>query len=155
MNYDLKSKPAVGAGPNSPINDICAPTGAHSGSATSAVDAWTAAGMPHNQILLGVPAYGHSYVIPSTEITTPNVTRFLYPPYDLNLKHPGDRWDGDGGLDVCGVMQGPGGTYTYWGLMERGFLNQDGSVKQGIDYRFDECSKTVCAFRKSIIKSNL
>ena len=152
MNYDLKSNPAVGAGPNSPLNDACAPKGAQFGSAISAIDAWTAAGMPHNQILLGVPAYGHSYVVPPTQLTNPNVTQLSYPPFNLSLEHPGDSWDGPGGLDVCGVNQGPAGVYTYWGLMQQGFLNQDGSVKNGIYYRFDECSMTVCAFRKSITK---
>ena len=154
MNYDLKSNPAVGAGPNSPLNDTCAPTGAQLGSAISAIDAWTAAGMPHNQILLGVPAYGHSYVVPPIQLTSPNVTRLSYPPFNLSLEHPGDSWDGPGGLDVCGINQGPAGVYTYWGLMQQGFLNQDGSVKNGIYYRFDECSMTVCAFRKPIYKNS-
>ncbi|KAF8813893.1 glycoside hydrolase family 18 protein [Phlegmacium glaucopus] len=149
MNYDVGSNPAVGAGPSSPLNDDCAPAGARAGSATSAVNAWTAAGMPHNQIVLGVPAYGHSYVIPPTQITSLNVTQLLYPPFDLNLELPGDHWDGDGGLDVCGVMQGPGGIYTYWGLMEQGFLNQNGSVKPGINYRFDECSNTPYLYKPS------
>lgn len=148
MNYDIKANPAIGAGPSSPLNDSCAPTGAQLGSATSAIDAWTAAGMPYDQILLGVPAYGHSYVVPPTQITSPNVTGLSYPPFNLSLELPGDSWDGDRGLDVCGVTQGPGGIYTYWGLVQQDFLNTDGSVKDGIDYRFDECSQTVCAFRK-------
>jgi len=150
MNYDVKSNPSVGAGPTSPLDDTCAPAGARFGSAVSAVKAWTAAGMPASQIVLGVPAYGHSFVIlnststgGASSETAQNSTLPAYPPYNATLEKHGDRWDGDSGLDVCGVMQGPGGVYTYWGLMEEGFLNKDGSPAEGIVYRFDECSQTV------------
>ena len=146
MDYDLPSNPTIGAGPSSPLNDSCAPGSARFGSAVSAVDAWTAAGMPSNQILLGLPAYGHSYVVPATQISNPNVAQLSYPPFNLSLEQVGDRWSGGSGVDVCGNMEGPGGTYTYWGLMQQGFLNTDGSVKDGIEYRFDGCSMTVCAF---------
>ena len=153
MDYDLPSNPSIGAGPSSPLNDSCAPMGARFGSAVSGVDAWTAAGMPSNQILLGLPAYGHSYVVPPTQISSQNVLQLSYPPFNLSLEEVGDSWSGDGGVDVCGNLEGPGGTYTYWGLMQQGFLNADGSVKDGIEYRFDGCSMTVCAFPKSITQN--
>ncbi|PPQ87480.1 hypothetical protein CVT25_008216 [Psilocybe cyanescens] len=147
MNYDVKSNVSVGAGPSSPLDDSCAPVGARFGSAVSAVKDWTAAGMPANQIVLGVPAYGHSFLaaIPflgGSNATLQNPQFLSYPPYAANSSRRGDRWDGDGGLDVCGVLEGPGGVYTYWGLMEEGFLNRDGSVKDGILSRFDNCSQT-------------
>ena len=150
MNYDLPSNPAIGVGPNSPLNDSCAPVGARFGSAVSGIDAWTAAGIPYNQLLLGAPAYGRSYVVPPAQITSPGVTKLSYPPFNLSLELLGDSWDSPPGLDVCGDMEGPGGTYTYWGLVQQGFLNEDGSVKDGIEYRFDECSMTVCTCRKLI-----
>ncbi|KAF8973025.1 glycoside hydrolase superfamily [Flammula alnicola] len=143
MNYDVKSNPAIGAGPSSPLNDSCAPVGARFGSAASAVNDWTAAGMPANQIVLGVPAYGHSFVLsPSSGKSGQNFTLKEYPIYNATLERVGDKWDGDGGVDVCGVTQGPGGVYTYWGLMEEGFLNRDGSTTNGIDFLFDNCSQT-------------
>ncbi|CAA7261830.1 unnamed protein product [Cyclocybe aegerita] len=149
MNYDVKSNPSVGAGPHSPLDDSCAPVGARFGSATSAVDAWTAAGMPKDQIVLGVPAYGHSFVVPSGEMSgsSDNGSTSIaalqgYPRYEAGVKRRGDRWDGEGGLDVCGATVGPGGVYTYWGLIEEGFLNDDGSVASGVKSRFDECSQT-------------
>ena len=153
MDYDIPSNPTIGAGPSSPLNDSCASVSAQFGSAVSAVDAWTAAGMPSNQILLGVPSYGHSYVVPPTQILSPSVAQLSYPPFDLSLEQVGDSWSGNGGVDVCGNVVGPGGTYTYWGLMQQGFLNSDGSVKDGIEYRFDGCSMTVCAFPKSITQN--
>jgi len=149
MDYDLPSNPTIGAGPSSPLNDNCAPMGARFGSAVSAVDAWTTAGMPKNQILLGVPAYGHSYVVPPKQISSSNVTQLSYPPFNLSLEQVGDRWSGNSGVDVCGNVEGPGGTYTYWGLMQQGFLNTDGSVKDGIEYRFDECSMTPYLYNSS------
>jgi chitinase len=146
MDYDLQSNPTIGAGPSSPLNDSCAPMGARFGSAFSATDAWTAAGIPRNQILLGVPAYGHSHVVPPTQISNPSVAHLSYPPFNLDLEQVGDSWSGDGVVDVCGNVKGPDGTYTYWGLMQQGFLNTNGSVKDGIEYRFDGCSMTVCVF---------
>ncbi|KAJ3513907.1 hypothetical protein NLJ89_g2690 [Agrocybe chaxingu] len=145
MNYDVKSNPSVGAGPHSPLDDSCAPVGARFGSATSAVNAWTAAGIPKDQIVLGVPAYGHSFVIPSGAISVSSdsgSTLQGYPRYEAGVERRGDRWDGEGGLDVCGVEVGPGGVYTYWGLIEEGFLNDDGSVASGVESRLDECSQT-------------
>uniref|UniRef100_A0A8H7Y893 GH18 domain-containing protein n=1 Tax=Psilocybe cubensis TaxID=181762 RepID=A0A8H7Y893_PSICU len=154
MNYDVKSNASVGAGPSSPLDDSCAPVGARFGSAVSAVKDWTSAGMPAHQIVLGVPAYGHSFVaaIPylgGSNTTLQNPQFLYYPPYAVNASRRGDRWDGDGGLDVCGVLEGPGGIYTYWGLMEEGFLNQDGSVKDGILSRFDNCSQTPSLYNKT------
>ena len=151
MDYDLMSNPKIGAGPSSPLNDSCTLMGARFGSAVSAVDAWAAAGIPRNQILLGVAAYGHSYVVPPTQTSSSNVEHLSYPPFDLSLEQVGDSWSGDGGVDVCGNMKGPDGTYTYWGLMQQDFLDTNGSVKDGIEYRFDGCSMTVCVF---IIKSH-
>ena len=141
MNYDVKSNSSVGAGPISPLDDACAPQGAHNGSAKSAVTAWTSAGMPAKKTVLGVPSYGQSFVLLSSR-TEQNTTVPVYPSYS-NQKRRGDRWDGDGGVDVCGATVGPGGTYEYWGLIEAGFLNPDGSPRNGINYRFDSCSKTV------------
>ena len=148
MNYDVGSNPTIGAGPASPLDDSCAPVGARFGSAKSAVQTWSAAGMPVNQIVLGVPAYGHSFVLTSnpepSSGSTQNATLSAYPPYNPSVVKRGDSWDRDGELDVRGVMQGPGGVFTYWGLKEQGFLKEDGSVAEGIKYRFDDCSQTVC-----------
>jgi chitinase len=145
MNYDIPSTPSTGAGPNSPLDDTCAPTGSQFGSAVSAISAWTAAGMPPNQIVLGVPAYGRSYRVAPADafVSGSNTTLASYPPYSIDNKPPGDKWNGEGGLDVCGVFQGPGGVYAYPSLVQDGFLNADGSVKDGIAYRYDECSETV------------
>lgn len=145
MNYDIKSNPSLGAGPSSPLDDSCAPVGARFGSAMSAVHAWTSAGMPANKIVLGVPAYGHSFVIQASSGSgsTQNASLSQYPAYNSSIQRRGDSWDGIGGLDVCGKTEGPGGVFAYWGLMQQGYLKEDGSPVDGIQYRFDECSLTV------------
>lgn len=146
MNYDTKSTPSSGAGPDAPLDDSCAPTASQFGSARSAVSAWTAAGIPANQIALGVPAYGHSFIIPPSVALSGqsnDATLALYPTYTANSTRKGDRWDGDAGMDVCGNPVGPGGIYTYWGLIQEGFLNADGTVPGNIGYQYDNCSQTV------------
>ncbi|KAG9316848.1 glycoside hydrolase family 18 protein [Chiua virens] len=60
MNYDVWGSWSPAVGPNSPLNDTCAPPDYQDGSAVSAIKAWTAAGIPVNQIVLGVASYGHS-----------------------------------------------------------------------------------------------
>ncbi|KAF5351917.1 hypothetical protein D9756_007649 [Leucocoprinus leucothites] len=145
MNYDTKSTPSSGAPPNAPLDDSCAPGGSQTGSARTAVSAWETAGIPVNQIVLGVPAYGHSFAIPPSVALSGQdngTTLSPYPSYPANNTRKGDRWDGDGGLDVCGNPVGPGGIYSYWGLIDAGLLNSDGTIPENIAYRFDNCSQT-------------
>ena len=145
MDYDIASSPSAGAGPSSPLNDTCAPHTAQLGSAVSAVKAWTDAGMPPDQIVLGVPAYGHSFAVtPSSEYTNNGTgTMILFPQYNPNVYRTGDAWDNGWGLDICGNEVGPGGTFTYWGLIAENILNSNGTIHQDISYIYDNCSQTV------------
>lgn len=146
MNYDVQwqSSPSLGVGPSSPLNDTCVEPVNRHGSAVSAVNAWASAGMPHNQIVLGVASYGHSYHVNQSSAFQPDMQSLLaYPAYNSSVHVKGDRWDGDGGIDACGVQQGPGGIFYFRGLQEEGFLNSNGSASQGIAYRYDACSQTV------------
>ncbi|KAG6837837.1 hypothetical protein H0H93_016205 [Arthromyces matolae] len=146
MNYDISSSstPNAGVGPNSPLYDNCAPTQDQDGSAQSAVDAWTNAGMPKDRIVLGVPMYGHSYRVERSAAFSnkSNSSIVAYPSYNTNDKPTGDRWNGDGGVDVCGVYEPPAGTYAFWSLIDDGFLDATGSPESNILYRFDSCSQT-------------
>ncbi|KAM0788680.1 hypothetical protein ACM66B_002777 [Microbotryomycetes sp. NB124-2] len=63
MNYDVWGASAY-PGPNAPLKNACPNSMQPGANAQSAIDAWTAAGMPANKIYLGVPAYG--YVSAST-----------------------------------------------------------------------------------------
>ncbi|ETW81104.1 glycoside hydrolase family 18 protein [Heterobasidion irregulare TC 32-1] len=145
MNYDIWGSWSNAVGPNAPLDDACASPANQAGSATSAVQAWNAAGIPHDQIVLGVPGYGHSFRV-STAAALPNGADGAlasYPAFNKADQPLGDRWDdANPGPDVCGNAQGAGGVFNFFGLVEGGFLNDNGTVAAGIAYAFDECSQT-------------
>jgi chitinase len=154
MNYDVGSNSSFGAGSSSPLDDSCAPIHARSGSAKSAVAAWTSAGIPVQKLLLGVPSYSHSFVTLSSHPGGTGQTKAPEYPLYSSIKHQGDRWD-VASTDVCGKQWGFGGTFEYWGLIEGGFLYSDGSPREGIQYRFDNCSKTVGSVSAPTVRANL
>ncbi|KAI8992941.1 chitinase [Trametes punicea] len=145
MNYDVWGSWSSAVGPNAPLNDSCASPANQQGSAVSAVAAWKAAGMPANQIVLGVAAYGHSfYVDKANALSDGSHTLNAYPAFDASKQPAGDKWDDPAGTtDVCGnVSTQPAGDITFWGLVDGGYLSPNGTVAPGIDYRFDQCSQT-------------
>jgi chitinase len=123
------------------------------GSAVSAISAWTAAGMPAHKIALGVAAYGHSYRVDPGEAYVNGRGGELYgtPLFNAADQPVGDAWDDQPGTDVCGNEQGYGGSWNYWGLVDGGWISADGGRVQGISYRYDECSQTVCYVYSSVI----
>lgn len=131
-------------GPNAPLDDSCAPAANQQGSATGAIKAWTNAGIPAHQLVLAVPAYGHSFIVP-TQDAFANGSDIIaeFPAFDKNQHPKGDKWDDGEGVDVCGVQQANGGNFAFRGLIEAGMLFPNGTVAPGNDYRFDECSQTV------------
>jgi chitinase len=144
MNYDVWGSWLPNVGPNSPLNDTCAAPAQQQGSAVSAIKAWTDAGIPANQIVLGVPTYGHSFsVTPSDAFTSGKKELAAYPSFNASKQPLGDAWSGTGSVDVCGVFEGPGGTFNFWGLIDGGFLTKEGKAADGIYYRYDTCSQTV------------
>ena len=150
MNYDIWGSWSSAVGPNAPLNDSCAPATDQDGSAVSAVKVWTAAGMPSNQIILGVASYGHSFsVAQSSALASGNIQ--LYAPFQKSQQPAGDKWDSTaGGTDECGNPNVVGGIFDFWGLVDGGFLTSNGTAASGIDYTFDNCSQTVCAPRASL-----
>ncbi|KIM69541.1 glycoside hydrolase family 18 protein, partial [Scleroderma citrinum Foug A] len=139
MDYDIFGSWSSAVGPNAPLADSCAPTQYQQGSATSAVNKWMSTGFPANQIVLGVPSYGHSYRVKSSDAFVNNPTSKLglssnelaaYPPFDQNDQPEGDAWGGSAG------------TFEFWGLIKGGFLDEQGAPAQGIYSRFDSCSQT-------------
>lgn len=141
MNYDVYGDTfSKVVGPNSPLDDSCAAAADQTGSATSAVKLWTAAGFSAKQIVLGVPSYGHGYSISQTAAVQGN-TLASYPSFNTNNPVTGDSWDA-AGPDACGISQPASGDFNFWGLIAGGFLNEDGSVASGMTSRFDNCSQT-------------
>ena len=155
MNYDVWGSWSPTVGPNAPLNDTCATTANQEGSAVSAVQKWHAAGMPWKQIVLGVATYGHSFKVDKTDAFEPeskNDPSFKpgphsligpYPKFDSSAHPKGDSWDSGAGKDMCGNAVSPGGIINFWGMIKLGYLNPNGNFKQGIYFRYDNCSQTV------------
>jgi len=141
MNYDIWGPWSATVGPNAPLNDTCAPAAAQVGSAVSAVKAWTSAGFPASQIVLGVASYGHSFKVPPTSALSLSQTLVDNAPFNDSTVPAGDAWDA-AGPDVCGVNQTFSGDWDFWGMVSGGFLGEDGKALAGIEYTFDQCSQT-------------
>ncbi|CBQ71457.1 related to Chitinase [Sporisorium reilianum SRZ2] len=58
MNYDVWGS-SSNPGPNAPLANLCGNSTQPGANAAAGVRAWSAAGMPRNKILLGIPAYGY------------------------------------------------------------------------------------------------
>ncbi|GLB34074.1 putative glycoside hydrolase family 18 protein [Lyophyllum shimeji] len=144
MNYDIWGPWSPTVGPNAPLDDSCAAPGNQAGSAVSAVKKWVNAGIPSNQLVLGVPGYGHSFRVRKASAFKPGSATVLaaYPTFDSSDPPVGDAWDDAAGVDVCGNQQPQGGVINFWGLIQNGFLNEDGTVKSGMASSFDTCSQT-------------
>lgn len=141
MNYDVWGAWSTAVGPNAPLNDTCASSSDQQGSAVSAVQAWTSANFPANQIVLGVASYGHSFsVLQSVAVVADSLA--AYPAFGAS-QPAGDKWDGVAGTDQCGNPVAAGGIFDFWGLVDGGFLDESGTVAAGIQYRYDNCSQTV------------
>ncbi|KAF9232670.1 glycoside hydrolase superfamily [Melanogaster broomeanus] len=144
LNYDVWGSWSSAVGPNAPLDDTCAAPANQVGSAASAVKSWTTAGMPANKIVLGVASYGHSFsVSPSDAFVNNSKTELApYPKFNATNQPLGDVWDDTGSVNTCGVFQGPGGIFNFWGLVDGGFLTCAGDPAPGINYRYDICSVT-------------
>lgn len=146
MNYDVFGTFSSVTGPNAPLDDSCAPSSGQQGSATTAVAAWTKAGFPASKIVLGVPAYGHSFNVPASTAVSGS-TLNIYTTFDKTNIPMGDAWDPTvTQSDICGnppVGNGNSGVWNFWALVDGGYLNQDGTVASSMVGYFDNCSQTV------------
>lgn len=142
MNYDLWGSWSSAVGPNAPLNDTCASSQNQQGSSVSAVQAWTSAGLPRNQLVLGVASYGHSFLVKESVALTAQGEVTAYPHFEPEQPR-GDSTDDGPGVDVCGEETGWGGVFNFRGLVEGRFLDMNGQPLQGIHYRYDGCSQTV------------
>ncbi|GJE93418.1 glycoside hydrolase family 18 protein [Phanerochaete sordida] len=157
MDYDVWGTWSPAVGPNAPLEDSCAAPQYQQGSAASAVAAWTKAGFPAEKLVLGVASYGHSYHVTADAAyngassageaqpagTTPIAP---YPAFDAAQQPLGDSWDAiePAGIDACGNPSGGGasGIFNFRGLVEKGYLDVNGTAMPGVGYRYDTCSQT-------------
>lgn len=142
MNYDLWGSWSTGVGPNGALNDTCAAPANQQGSAVHAVNAWTSAGFPSEKLVLGLPAYGHSFSVTPEDAFNGTETIVPYTKFNATVHPAGGAWDDPAGVDVCGVATAQGGVITFAGLVEQGYLDESGEVVDGVPYVWDECSQT-------------
>jgi chitinase len=143
MVYDVWGPWSATVGPNAPLDDSCANSNSQDGSAASAVKAWTTAHFPVEKIILGVPSYGYSFYVMKSAGLDSSGQIAAYPPFDASKQPQGDKWDDPAGVDICGNPTPVGGMFQFWGLVQGGFLTENGTAAAGISYRYDECSQTV------------
>ncbi|KAF8508013.1 chitinase [Hysterangium stoloniferum] len=148
MNYDVWGPWTSVLGPNSPLEDACAPPQYQLGSAVAAVAAWKNAGMPLDKIVLGVAGYGYGYTVaPGDAMQGTDLA--AYPKFNATNAPPGDAWSGEAGPDICGVQTPAGSTFAFRGLVAGGFLDTEGKPTKNIQYRFDNCSQTAYVYDPS------
>ncbi|VDB82806.1 unnamed protein product [Peniophora sp. CBMAI 1063] len=146
MNYDIYGSWCDTAGPNAPLYSTCS-TQNNQGSAEVGIQSWIDAGVPANKLVLGVPAYGHSFSVSEEDALTANGTLNAYPLFNASFQPVGDSWDDPNpGPDVCGNAQTAEGVFDIWGLAEGGFLNALAEPASGIHYEFDGCSQTPAVY---------
>jgi chitinase len=139
MNYDEYGQFTSTAGPNAALNDSCAPAAARQGSAVAAVAAWTAAGMPAGQLVLGVASYGHAFNVSTGDALPSGGSKLaLFPPF-----RPWTLAAGETAPTECGAVVAKDVQYTFAGLVQAGFLKADGTAADGIHTIYDDCSQTV------------
>lgn len=68
-NHPTKSAAASSnPGPNAPLRDACQNSTLPKANADAAVNAWSAAGIPLNKLVLGAPSYGYISTSPATRL---------------------------------------------------------------------------------------
>ncbi|TFY82454.1 hypothetical protein EWM64_g1554 [Hericium alpestre] len=150
MTYDTWGPWSPTAGPNAPLDDSCASPDQQVGSVTSAVNAWTTAGISASQIIVAVGGYGHSFSVASQDALLNGDNLATYPKFDKSKHPPGDAWnDNITTTDQCGNQQFPGSIYDMWGLVAGGFLTQNGTAADGFPYTWDSCSQTPFVYDKN------
>ncbi|KAF7352493.1 Glycoside hydrolase family 18 protein [Mycena venus] len=124
--------------------DINAPEKFQAGSAVSGVKAWNAAGIPLNQLVLGVASYGHSFSVSKADaFKKGSKTQIaLYSSFNASVAPAGDAWDDVAGVDDCGNFAAQGGVINFWGLIQQGYLTKKGAPVEGVPYLFDNCTQT-------------
>ncbi|KAJ7276522.1 glycoside hydrolase superfamily [Mycena haematopus] len=120
MNYDVWGASST-PGPNAPLVDACHNSTQPEASAAAAAKAWTSAGFPASQLVLGVPSYGYVSKSTATRLRTRQ-------------------------NQVQSVKLASGGQIQFRDLVEQGALvrNSNGSFSGGGGFTryYDECSCT-------------
>ena len=125
-------------GPNAPLDDACKNSTQPAANAVAAINAWTAAGIPPSQLVLGVPSYG--YVSRSDATGLRQRDQNAPPPPSPPSPPPYAR--------VVTEEGGDSGPVQFRGLVDQGVLCQDQNWPGGylgcggFTREWDACSST-------------
>ena len=122
MNYDVWGS-SSDPGPNAPLANLCGNSTQPTANAASGVKAWSAAGMPRDKILLGIPAYG--YINTSTKRTL------------RTRSSPSSPFEEEQGLERRAVSLTSMSGSTTEGQINFATLVSSGALKMGNDGLFD------------------
>jgi len=139
MNYDVWGPWSPTTGPVGPLDDSCVPSTQAEGSAVSALKAWTDAGLPKNQIVLGVPAYGYGYLVNTTSAFKSGSKTELAGSYVPYVK---PATTGASSVDVCGITEPASSIYDFSAIVATGLLDCSGLPNHGVPNYFDTCSQS-------------
>lgn len=138
MNYDVWGSSST-PGPNAPLSDGCGNSTQPLANAYAAVSSWTSAGMPANQITLGVPAYGYIQVSSASSLIQRRSLPLLPHKRSKHAKK----------ASYVTVQNESGGTtdgqVMWYGLLNQGALTlSDGEyvATGGFTRHWDDCSST-------------
>ncbi|KAI8139456.1 glycoside hydrolase superfamily [Fennellomyces sp. T-0311] len=146
MGYDVNGIWNEEAGPNAPLYYENQADGIDTSSADSAVKAWTNAGIPADQLVLGVPFYGRvSKALKSVESSNEG----LYVEIDQTKQIKGDQYDEEG-ADPC-----PNAVATYSGMYQWRSIVEEGIPRNasGWTSTWDSYSETPYAYKGTNILS--
>ncbi|KAI9248855.1 glycoside hydrolase superfamily [Phascolomyces articulosus] len=144
MGYDVNGNWNEDAGPNAPLYYDGQSDGIDTVSADSAVKAWSAAGIPSDQLYLGVPFYGR--IAQVTDKVTARTG--MYQPIQKN-QIKGDEYD-EKSADPC-----PGAKSTFSGMYQWRSIEQQGisTNSSGWETSWDTASQTPFAYKGNRVLS--
>ncbi|PPQ82606.1 hypothetical protein CVT25_007120 [Psilocybe cyanescens] len=137
MAYDIWGAWSPNVGPNAPLYDRCSSHAA--GSAETAIEAWTSAKFPTDQIVLGLASYGRGYTVEPSEAD--KIGNF--PSFETSSMPAGDE---DSSTTVSSTNSG---LFNFQGLVKNGYLKDDGKPASDVKYKFDDCSQTPYLYKES------
>lgn len=125
------------SGPNAPLDT----SNKYDGSVKDAVKSWSKAGIPKDQIVVGIPFYG--FVVKTTRAVTSSTGPYVKLASSSAVK--GDKYD-ESSADACpGAKKSYSGAYQWRSIVSSGIQNN----KNGWKYIWDSTSVTPFAFHKS------
>ena len=125
-------------GPNAPLDDACKNSTQPAANAAAAINAWTAAGIPPRQLVLGVPSYGY--------VSRSNATRLRQ--RDQNMPSPPPPPPTPPYVGVLTEEGGDSGPVQFRELVGQGVLCKDPNRPGGylgcggFTREWDACSST-------------